>query len=69
MTATVEDESGNPVPDVTVAFDVTGSNSESGSEITNDDGEVEFCYTGELLAGVQTLQGSNIQVQRMQTAG
>ena len=31
VTATVEDESGNPVPDVTVVFDVTGSNIESGS--------------------------------------
>jgi hypothetical protein len=49
VTATVEDESGNPVPDITVAFDVSGSNSESGSEITNDDGKAEFCYTGELL--------------------
>jgi YVTN family beta-propeller protein len=50
VTATVEDESGNPVPDVTVVFDVTGSNSESGSSVTtNEDGEAEFCYTGQLL--------------------
>jgi DNA-binding beta-propeller fold protein YncE len=50
VTATVEDESGNPVPDVTVVFDVTGSNIESGSSVTtNDDGEAEFCYTGQLL--------------------
>jgi YVTN family beta-propeller protein len=49
VTATVKDESGNPVPDVTVEFDVTGSNSESGSDITNEDGEAEFCYTGQLL--------------------
>jgi YVTN family beta-propeller protein len=49
VTARVEDESGNPVPDVTVVFDVTGSNIESGSETTNEDGEAEFCYTGELL--------------------
>ena len=51
VTATVRDAGGNPVPDVTVRFEVTGSVTTSGSATTNDDGEARFCYHGPPLPG------------------
>ena len=46
VTATVRDVAGNPVPEVTVRFSVTGANSASGSATTNASGEATFTYTG-----------------------
>jgi hypothetical protein len=53
-TATVTDAFGNPTPDITVRFSVTGVNSAigpavSGSDLTDEHGQVEFCYTGRLF--------------------
>lgn len=46
MTATASDSAGNPVPGVTVRFSVTGANSASGSDTTDQDGQATFTYTG-----------------------
>ena len=46
VTATVTDADGNPVPDTTVRFSVSGANTGSGNATTDSDGEAEFCYTG-----------------------
>lgn len=53
LTATVTDEDGDPVPGITVVFDVEGASEadqnppdEDGSAVTNDQGVATFCYTG-----------------------
>jgi len=46
VTATVRDAFGNPVPNVTVRFTVTGANPTSGSSSTNASGQATFTYTG-----------------------
>jgi hypothetical protein len=51
VTATVRDRFGNPTPQVTVFFDVSGSVNTSGSAKTNKDGEATFCYDGPPLPG------------------
>jgi hypothetical protein len=51
VTATVKDAAGNPVPDVTVRFTITGSVSTSGSAQTDENGEATFCYIGPPLPG------------------
>jgi hypothetical protein len=51
VTATVRDAFGNPVPDVTVRFSVSGANSASGSSSTDANGEAGFCYTGTNAGG------------------
>ena len=48
VTATVTDEFGNPTPDVTVEFSVTGPGATEGSAETDEDGVAEFCYTSAL---------------------
>jgi hypothetical protein len=50
VTATVTDRFGNPTPNITVVFSVTGSNTASGSRTTGSDGKTaQFCYTGVLI--------------------
>jgi hypothetical protein len=56
VTATVRDASGNPVPDVTVRFTVTGSVNTSGSNTTDSDGRAQFCYTGPDFPGADTIR-------------
>jgi protocatechuate 3,4-dioxygenase beta subunit len=46
VTATVEDEFGNPVPGVTVDFAVSGPNANGGVGVTDANGVASFCYTG-----------------------
>ena len=55
VTATVEDAAGNPVPDVTVQFMVTGAVTTSGQATTDDNGEAEFCYQGPALPGADAI--------------
>jgi hypothetical protein len=55
VTATVEDAGGNPVPDVTVRFTVTGSVNTSGSATTDANGQATFCYQGPLLPGMDVI--------------
>jgi hypothetical protein len=56
VTATVKDASGNPVPNVTVRFTVTGSVNTSGSRTTNASGQATFCYLGPELPGADTIR-------------
>jgi hypothetical protein len=51
VTASVEDQFGNPTPGIIVRFSVTGSISTSGSDTTDVNGDAEFCYTGPALPG------------------
>jgi hypothetical protein len=46
LTATVRDEFGNLVGDVTVRFSVTGANTANGQQTTDSNGQASFCYTG-----------------------
>jgi hypothetical protein len=55
VTATVRDAFGNPTPGITVRFSVTGSVTTSGSEITDANGQAEFCYTGPGLPGADVI--------------
>jgi hypothetical protein len=55
VTATVEDASGNPVPDLTVRFTVTGSVNTSESATTDANGQATFCYQGPLLPGMDVI--------------
>ncbi len=48
VTATVKDEFGNPTPNITVRFTVTGPGNTSGSAVTNASGQATFCYTSAL---------------------
>jgi hypothetical protein len=48
-TATVKDLFGNPTPNITVIFSVTGVNPGGGSDTTDANGEAEFCYIGLLF--------------------
>jgi hypothetical protein len=48
VTATVKDAFGNPTPNITVRFTVTGPGNTSGSAVTNASGEATFCYTSAL---------------------
>jgi hypothetical protein len=48
VTATVKDEFGNPTPNITVRFQVTGPGSTSGSAVTDANGQATFCYTSAL---------------------
>ena len=55
VTASVEDQFGNPTPGITVRFSVTGSVSTSGSGTTDVNGDATFCYTGPALPGADTI--------------
>jgi hypothetical protein len=51
VTATVKDQFGNPTPNITVRFSVSGAVTTTGSQTTNASGEAQFCYTGPGLPG------------------
>jgi CSLREA domain-containing protein len=51
VTATVRDALGNPTPNISVRFAVTGANAASGSDTTDANGQAEFCYTGQNVGG------------------
>jgi beta-propeller repeat-containing protein len=55
VTATVTDAGGNPTPNVTVRFAVTGSVTTSGSATTNSSGQAQFCYTGPMMPGMDAI--------------
>jgi hypothetical protein len=55
VTASVEDQFGNPTPGITVRFSVTGSVITSGSDTTDASGEATFCYTGPALPGADVI--------------
>jgi hypothetical protein len=55
VTATVQDASQNPVANVVVRFQVTGSVETSGSGTTDSNGEATFCYVGPPLPGADTI--------------
>ena len=55
VTATVRDQSGNPMPGITVRFQVTGSVNTSGSVTTDANGEAEFCYQGPVFPGADAI--------------
>jgi len=56
VTATVKDASGNPVPNITVRFTITGSVNTSGSCITAAvTGQCSFTYTGPPLPGADAI--------------
>jgi len=57
VTATVRDATGQPLPDGTVVFSVTGTagNSASGSAVTDANGQAQFCYKGPTTPGVDTI--------------
>jgi hypothetical protein len=55
VTATVTDAFGNPTPDITVRFSVSGSVTTSGSDVTDASGQAMFCYTGPALPGADVI--------------
>ena len=55
VTATARNIFGFRVGGVTVRFNVTGTNTESGSATTNSNGEARFCYTSE-TAGADVIR-------------
>jgi hypothetical protein len=55
VTATVQDTAGNPVPNVVVRFQVSGSVNISGTATTGPNGEATFCYFGPPLPGSDTI--------------
>jgi hypothetical protein len=55
VTATVKDTVGNPTPNITVRFSVTGSVTTSGSQTTDANGQATFCYTGPATPGVDAI--------------
>jgi hypothetical protein len=57
VTATVEDALGNPTPDITVQFSVTGSVTTSGVATTDPNGQAAFCYSGPRRAGRDSITG------------
>src|SRR2546427_4526559 len=56
VTATVKDQSGNPVPGITVVFSVTGSVNTGGSKTTDANGQPTFSYTGPALPGEDAIK-------------
>src|SRR5712691_6374129 len=47
VTATVRDAAGNPLPGVSVVFEVSGANPQGpAARVTDQNGEARFCYTG-----------------------
>jgi hypothetical protein len=55
VTATVEDAFGNPTPNITVRFSVSGSVTTSGAVVTDANGQATFCYTGPALPGADVI--------------
>jgi hypothetical protein len=70
VTATVTDAFGNPVPNVTVRFEVTGSVNTSGSKKTDKNGQATFCYQGPELPGADVIKAyADTDNDEMQDAG
>jgi hypothetical protein len=55
VTATVKDAGGQPVPNTTVRFSVTGATTTSGSCTTNTSGQCSFSYQGPNLPGADLI--------------
>jgi protocatechuate 3,4-dioxygenase beta subunit len=55
VTATVVDAFGNPVPNTTVTFTVTGSVTTTAQRTTDANGVATFCYAGPALPGVDAI--------------
>jgi hypothetical protein len=55
VTAAVSDANGEPTPDVTVRFTVSGSRNTSGQCTTDEAGSCTFTYTGPALAGADLI--------------
>jgi hypothetical protein len=55
VTATVQDAAQNPVTNVVVRFQVTGSVNTSGLATTDSSGAATFCYVGPPLPGADTI--------------
>lgn len=55
VTATVKDAAGNPVPNLTVRFTVTGAVNTGGSATTDANGQGTFCYQGPSLPGTDAI--------------
>jgi hypothetical protein len=53
--AMVRDSFGNPTPNVTVRFTVTGAVNTGGSALTDANGQASFCYTGPPLPGADAI--------------
>lgn len=56
VTATVTDAFGNPTPNQTVRFSVTGSVTTSGFKTTDANGQATFCYQGPELPGADAIK-------------
>ena len=56
MTATVQDVLGNPTPDITARFTVTGAVATTGSQKTDANGQATFCYQGPELPGSDSIK-------------
>ncbi|MBI2187284.1 MAG: Ig-like domain-containing protein [Acidobacteria bacterium] len=55
VTATVQDASANPTPNITVHFGVTGAITASDSATTDSGGQAGFCYGGPAIAGTDAI--------------
>ena len=55
VTATVDDASANPTPNVNVVFSVTGSVNTGGTQATDVSGNAQFCYQGPNLPGADAI--------------
>jgi len=54
--ATVRDGLGTPVPDISVVFSVTGSDTAGGGRTTDSNGQATFCYTVARLPGADLIK-------------
>jgi hypothetical protein len=55
VTATVQDALGNPTPEITARFSVTGATTTNGWTTTDSSGEATFCYVGPTTAGADVI--------------
>ena len=55
VTATAENAGGLPAPNITIEFSVSGAVTASGSDVTDANGEAEFCYGGPVFPGQDTI--------------
>ena len=53
VTATVDDASANPTPNISVVFSVSGSVNTGGTQTTDTSGNAQFCYQGPNLPGAE----------------
>ena len=55
VVAAVSDAFGNPTPDITVRFTVTGAVTTSGAGVTDARGQAGFCYDGSTVTGLDAI--------------